>query len=125
MSDSQRLEPSETVSATLEVYKQLITLAASSIVLIGTFLKDIFPTESGTLDVGWLIKLCIAAAFVLFGLSLIVAAWFMTYYSFFLERSGAPHRDVFTWQWGRALPLAFFVLGTISFGAAVLMNLYR
>ena len=125
MNDPQRLEPSETVAAALEVYKQIITLGAGSIVLIGTFLKNIFPTASGTLDVGWFIKLCIAAAFVLFGLSLIVAAGFMTYYSFYLERSGAPHRDNFTYQWGRVLPLAFFVLGTISFGAAVLMNLYR
>jgi hypothetical protein len=49
-----------------ETSKQITTLNAGSIVVIGTFLSDIFPHKHGTLAVGLPIKLLIAAAFAFF-----------------------------------------------------------
>jgi len=65
----------------VDASKQLTTLNAGSIVVIGTFLKDIFPTDQGILAVGPFIKGLIAASFVCFGVSLILAAFIMLYFS--------------------------------------------
>lgn len=60
------------VSETDDAY--LTTLNAGSIVLIATFLRDIFPkTEGGVLDVALYVKLLIAASFLFFGISQRVA----------------------------------------------------
>src|SRR5215211_1743744 len=69
-----------------EASKQLTTLNAGSIVVIGTFLRDIFPTEQGTLAVGPFIKGLIAASFVCFGVSLILATFIMLYFSRIVNR---------------------------------------
>jgi hypothetical protein len=47
--------------------KHMTTLNAGSIVVIGTFLADIFPNKDGTLAVGLGLKLTIAAAFSFLG----------------------------------------------------------
>lgn len=57
--------PIDGLKSELDVLKQITTLNAGSIVVIGTFLKDIFPSTRGA----WLTGL-IVAAFVLFGISL-------------------------------------------------------
>jgi hypothetical protein len=40
----------EAIKVAYDSFKYLTTLNAGSIVLIVTFLKDIFPSEGGTLD---------------------------------------------------------------------------
>src|SRR5215203_5259556 len=56
----------------LDQFKHLTTLSAGSIVLIATFLKDIFPrSDNGDLTMNLGLKLFIAASFVLLGISLI------------------------------------------------------
>jgi hypothetical protein len=61
-----------------ETVKHLTTLSAGSIVLIGTFLQDIFPKgPGGELAVGAFTKWLIAGSFILFGASLIAASFFM------------------------------------------------
>src|SRR5215212_8684721 len=72
-SPSERAALAEVVKLGFQSMTQLTTLNADSIVVIGTFLKDIFHTSNGTLDVSPTIKLLIAAAFVCFGASLIFA----------------------------------------------------
>src|SRR5215211_2470300 len=72
-SPSERAALAEVVKLGFQSMTQLTTLNAGSIVVIGTFLKDIFHTSNGTLDVSPTIKLLIAAAFVCFGASLIFA----------------------------------------------------
>ena len=57
--------PIDGLKSELDFLKQITTLNAGSIVVIGTFLKDIFPSTRGA----WLTGL-IVAAFVLFGISL-------------------------------------------------------
>ena len=65
----------------VESSKQLTTLNAGSIVIIGTFLKDIFPSQQGTLIVGPFLKVLIALSFVCFGVSLVAASFAMVYLS--------------------------------------------
>ena len=81
----------------VDASKHLTTLNAGSIVVIGTFLKDIFPTEQGTLAVGPFIKGLIAASFVCFGVSLILAAFIMLYFSRTINR--AVLRAMWESQW--------------------------
>ena len=59
-----------------EVVKQLTTLSAGSIVLIGTFIKDIFPRDAhtGALAVDSISKGLIISSFILFGLSLVASS---------------------------------------------------
>src|SRR5215207_3226584 len=65
-----------------EAFKHLTTLNAGSIVLIGTFLKDIFPKDNqGNLSVDTGSKLLIAASFALFGLSLAASAYSMYWFA--------------------------------------------
>src|SRR5215217_5943542 len=71
----------ESYKVILDVIKQLTTLNAGSIVVIGTFLSDIFPTEQGTLAVGPFLKGLIAASFVCFGVSLLLSTFLMSYFS--------------------------------------------
>ena len=71
--DEDRTEDVHDVHRDIDADKHLTTLAAGSIVIIGTFIKDIFPNENGTLTVGLGIKILIAAAFVFFGIALVFA----------------------------------------------------
>jgi hypothetical protein len=141
----------ESYKVAFETIKQLTTLCAGSIVVIGTFLKDIFPSKNGTLDVGAGIKLLITLAFISFGLSLIVSSYAMLDYSRslrFLELSRTPEgREELQQRYRRPrllvpvpftrgyttlpqlllryLPLPFFTAGLLFFGVAVVLNLYR
>jgi hypothetical protein len=110
------VQPLEGLKAELEVVKPITTLNAGSIVVIGTFLKDIFPIAMGT---G--LKLLIAAAFLLFGLSLALSAGGMYALSGRISESRA-----FDKFWARLVlwpPLVFFVLALVCFGIAVLIDL--
>jgi|SRR5215208_2343378 hypothetical protein len=110
------VQPLEGLKAELEVVKHITTLNAGSIVVIGTFLKDIFPIAMGT---G--LKLLIAAAFLLFGLSLALSAGGMYALSGRISESRA-----FDKFWARLVlwpPLVFFVLALVCFGIAVLIDL--
>jgi hypothetical protein len=111
------VQPLEGLKAELEVVKHITTLNAGSIVVIGTFLKDIFPIAMGT---G--LKLLIAAAFLLFGLSLALSAGGMYALSGRISESRA-----FDKFWARLVlwpPLVFFVLALVCFGIAVLIDLF-
>jgi hypothetical protein len=71
----------ESYKVIVEASKHLTTLNAGSVVVIGTFLSNIFPTEQGTLAVGPLIKGLIASSFVCFGVSLILATLIMIFFA--------------------------------------------
>jgi hypothetical protein len=119
----------EVIKLGFEWMKQLTTLSAGSIVVIGTFLSNIFPTDKqGTLTMPLGIKLLIGAAFVCFGVSLIVSAKAMDTYRAILEfylRGDRPE-EIYsrTTQLAISLPLLFFTVGVICFGLAVLLNLF-
>jgi hypothetical protein len=119
-------DPTEPYKLAFETAKQLTTLNAGSIVIIGTFLKDIFPSESGTLDVGAGIKWLIALAFISFGASLVGSTFAMRYYisGLALLFQPTPPRDSFFVRlFVLLLPLPVFTAGVICFGSAVVMSL--
>jgi hypothetical protein len=120
----------ETVRLGFEAMKQIATLSAGSIVVIGTFLSNIFPTdEQGALTVPLYTKLLIGAAFVGFGVSLFFSTRAMIRYNNALEtflttlgqraRVSSPGRRRLI-----NLPLVSFTVGLICFGTAVLLNLF-
>jgi hypothetical protein len=130
-------DPTESIKLAFEVFKHLATLNAGSIVLIGTFLRGIFPNEDGTLLVGRCIKVLIAGSFVSFGISLALAAFVMFRYARILKDflnagldtdqltravDAAAGKVGFVSIWG-GLSLALFTLGLFAFGGAVLLNL--
>ena len=109
--------------------KQLTALSAGSIVVIGTFLSNIFPTDKqGTLTIPLGIKLLIGAAFVSFGVSLIVSAIAMDTYRAILVLflRGDRQEEIYsrTRRLTIYLPLRSFAVGVICFGAAVLLNMF-
>jgi hypothetical protein len=156
---SERKEPStpadmpdltESYKVAFESVKQLTTLNAGSIVVIGTFLKDIFPSKNGSLAVGAGMKLLITLAFISFGLSLLVSSYAMLEYSQMLRfselwripeereklRQQRPwplvpvpfRRGTYIGLWQllvRYLPLPIFTAGLLFFGLAVVLNLYQ
>jgi hypothetical protein len=141
----------ESIKLGFESVKQQTTLSAGSIVIIGTFLKDIFSIDNGTLNVGegplgnlifWLIVL----AFVAFGVSLVSSSIALSYYSRRLwlhihepiaeerhphqvrkapgeSRRVAQFRE-FATDRGKAISVFSLNFGLISFGAAVVLNLW-
>ena len=135
----------EEVKLSFDNLKQLTTLNAGSIVLIGTFLNDIFPSTKGILDVSPIIKLLITASFICFGLSLALSAYLMHYYVRSLHYSAGYlwwHRSepegeqsqIFRHRLSRvrvalykarSWPLSVFVAGLFCFCLAVVLNLYR
>jgi hypothetical protein len=134
----------ESLKVAFETIKQLTTLNAGSIVVIGTFLKDIFPSKNGSLDVGAGMKLLIALAFVFFGLSLIFSTYAMLDYSrrlrhFEIWRTPTGREKLMhsqppnlleeagrsIWAILRLLPLPTFTAGLLCFGLAVVLNLYQ
>jgi hypothetical protein len=115
---------SNVVQIGFETTKQLTTLSAGSIVVIGTFLSNIFPTDKhGILAVPGSIKLLIAAAFVGFGATLISATFMMFRYSTISAETIATGRPIIGLL--RLLPFIPFAGATICFGAAVLLNMFR
>jgi len=132
MAEREFPDYTESIKLHFENLKQLTTLNAGSIVVIGTFLKDIFPRENGTLDVSAGIKLLIALSFISFGVSLVLASYGMFQYArrlWLFERHGQITRLPPGLTLGRLLvrflALPAFSTGLICFGAAVLVNLYR
>jgi hypothetical protein len=116
------LDRTEAIKLAFEATKQLTTLNAGSIVIIGTFLSDIFSTDKqGTLTAPLYIKLLIGAAFVGFGASLLSSTFAMLVYRNILESRGIFSLDA---RVDILLPLASFAGGLICFGAAVLLNLF-
>ena len=116
-----------------EAMKQLTTLNAGSIVVIGTFLSNIFPTDKqGTLAVPLYIKILIGLAFVGFGVSLFFSALTLNLYrasfeGLLYERAGLNAEQYDSADMAKRrfkpLPIFFFTGGLICFGTAVLLNL--
>jgi hypothetical protein len=125
VSDQQPLDRPEASARAFDVYKHITTLSAGSIVLIGTFLKDIFPYESGTLAISGQVKSGITLAFVLFGASLVMGTLFMTMYSLSFARARFTDLQELGWEWALVLPMITYALGIIAFGTAVVLNLYQ
>jgi hypothetical protein len=124
--------------------KHLTTLAAGAIVLLATFLKDIFPKKNGALAVSGDLKMLIAMSFVLLGLSLLSSIFYIVLIApprrlayeveegtseaeAELERMRVLGQErvrlVRRTSWLRLLSAAAFSLGILCFGAAVLINL--
>jgi hypothetical protein len=119
----------EVIKLGFEWMKQLTTLSAGSIVVIGTFLSNIFPTDNqGTLTIPLCIKLLIGLAFVGFGVSLIVSAKAMDTYRDISERFLRRERPEEIYNLATkltiSLPLPLFAGGVICFGVAVLLNMF-
>jgi hypothetical protein len=132
----------ESIKLGFESVKQQTTLSAGSIVIIGTFLKEIFSIKNGTLNVGegplgdiifWLIVL----AFVMFGFSLVTSSLWLHIHEPLAEEHHpqqvpqAPGESAWVAQYrefatdrGKAMSVFFLNLGLISFGAAVVLNLW-
>jgi hypothetical protein len=121
----------EIINIGFEAIKQLITLNAGSILIIGTFLSDIFPTNAdGTLAGPRYMAYLVGAAFVNFGLSLIVAVLAMFVYQSALvlyveeEESFYENHVLRHISWVTILgPFGFYAVGLICFGLAVLLNI--
>jgi hypothetical protein len=153
----------ESLKLLAESSKQLTTLNAGAIVIIGTFLQDIFPSKGGALVPDPLLKVLIALSFVCFGVSLVMASFVMVYFSRRLTRhlegtwfrrrlqiGGPPPESIdytvgalvqrflgrrrarppgklriFLYANASLSPLPFFTTGVLSFGLAVVLNLFR
>jgi hypothetical protein len=93
MSERPAPDLTEAIKLGFEAMKQLTTLNAGSIVVIGTFLSNIFPTDrQGTLTVPLYIKILIGLAFVGFGASLLLSTYVLILYRRMLE--SRAFRDV-------------------------------
>jgi hypothetical protein len=118
-----------------DAVKQVATLSAGSIVVIGTFLTDIFPSnKQGVLQTVPVIKLLITAAFALFVVSLISSAVTMYRYAkvlrFLAERTPqvqvpktlrSPPGPISLWA--HHMPLTTYTVGVFFFGLAVVLHL--
>jgi hypothetical protein len=118
-------------ASALEIFKQLTTLNAGSIVLIGTFLGDIFPKKHGNLAVGPVTTQFIALSFLCFGVSLVASTYSMYQFAHFetwLSRK-LNQNDTSKWAFGvflwvvRVIAGMGFSLGAVFFGWAVLRSL--
>ena len=128
--ESEPPDLSESIKLAFEAAKHLTTLNAGSIVVIGTFLSMIFPTDSqGILMVPLYIKLLLGAAFVGFGTSLMVSTFAMfTFRNALQTYLDSGNRNHFFRLLlgivGVSLPFVLFSGGLICFGIAVLLNLF-
>jgi hypothetical protein len=126
------------LDAQLEYFKQahdtqkhMGTLSAGAIVIIGTFLKDIFPkTPAGVLDVSLPTKLLIAAAFLCFGICLAASVYLLRIYPLRYRETGwMEHIDNPNMpappvaQEIRPIGLYAFPIGLAFFAIAVLVTL--
>jgi hypothetical protein len=123
---AQKRQPEEGTKLGFETFKQLTTLNAGSIVVIGTFLSDIFPHKNGVIEVGACIKFLITLSLASFGISLVTAILTMGVYASALT-GGQDYLDtqkLLVKILVPYLPLGSFVAGLLSFGLAVVVNLY-
>jgi hypothetical protein len=124
----------EYVKVATDTQKHLTTLSAGSLVLIGTFLKDIFSAT--TLDVEWMgvsiIKWLIALSFLFFVVSLVVSAWLIGRFRGLLVSAAKGEKDfqaltnlpAITQRYTRYAAFFSFALGLALFGFAVVINLF-
>jgi hypothetical protein len=126
-----RQDFTEGVRLGVEAIKQLTTLNAGSIVVIGTFLSNIFPSDKhGTLMVPWYIKLFIGLAFVGFGVSLGLATAIMFRYRRIFEPYSDSDRERVSLRAREATivrvrvswAFTLFAGGLISFGLARIIH---
>jgi hypothetical protein len=124
------MEPTPTTTGQLlmDMFKHLTTLSAGSLVLIATFLKDIFPRDNGLLDVCFGLKLLIGASFAFLGISLISSVVFILRLS---NEATSPQPGTVlafissrTSLYLQVASLLAFLTGLLCFGAAVLINLF-
>jgi hypothetical protein len=115
-----------------EIFKHLTTLNAGSIVLIGTFLGDIFPHDKhGNLTIDQLTTGLIAASFLLFGVSLVASTFSMYQFAHFETWWSGMIKSSPSGNWffdgfvtlARLVAGSVFFLGVVCFGAAVLWSL--
>ena len=127
-SGSRENEPSledvkESIKLGFEAVKHLTTLTAGSIVVIATFLKDIFPSADGPSTLHPLLKVLVAASFVALGLSLVASAFCLWGFSV-MPRSRKPWPvNKVRFRWYVAAPSFFYITGSMFFTAAVLIDL--
>jgi len=117
-----------------EAFKHLTTLNAGSIVLIGTFLGDIFPHDKhGNLTIDQLTTGLIAASFLLFGVSLVASTFSMYQFAHFETWWSGMIKSSPSGNWffdgfvtlARLVAGSVFFLGVVCFGAAVLWSLWQ
>jgi hypothetical protein len=132
----QKTDLTEAIKVGFEAAKQLTTLSAGSIVVIGTFLSNIFPADKqGILEVPWYIKGLIAGAFILFGASLLNSTAAIVIYRHTMgdyldsirkgtETDFFEGTDFFEERFILHRPLYYFAGGVVCFGVAVLLNLF-
>jgi hypothetical protein len=132
--EDTRPDYTEVIKLGFETNKHLTTLNAGSIVIIGTFLSDIFPTDNqGALTVPGCIEVLVGLAFVGFGVSLISAI--LTLYSIrghfnnYVQRMAVGEEHGGRPGAGASgiivlVPFGLFTFGLICFGTAVLLNLF-
>jgi hypothetical protein len=139
----------ESITVRFETVKHQTTLSAGSIVVIGTFLKDIFSFSGGTIDAGKgnygvIILILIVLSFVGFGVSLATSTFALSYFPRLLRlHIENPGTDIdrlreandaeYRWtaamrnraiSWGNPVSSSTLLLGQLCFGAAVVMNLW-
>ena len=128
--DTEASTSNNAINVLLDQFKHLTTLSTGSLVLIATFLKDIFPrSNNGDLTIGLGLKLLIAASFVLLGISLVSSVFFMVRSANQISSRTTPQRlDAFLDSapiiYSQAVSLLSFLAGIIFFGVAVLINLF-
>ena len=103
------------LSLPFETAKHLTTLTAGSIVLIGTFLKDIFPRDpqTDTLSLSDFSTMLVGAAFILFAFSLLTASYFMILFYRAPDLAALRKQSLRTWigNWS----LAFYIVSFLPF----------
>jgi hypothetical protein len=107
-----------------EADKHLTTLNAGSIVVIATFLSDIFPSEDGVLNAGSLITGLVGVAIILFGLSLLCSVAGMFFIISARENDKPLSETPIEELIATLAPLGLFFLALLAFGVAVLINLW-
>jgi hypothetical protein len=102
-----------------EAVKNISTLSAGSLVLIATFLKDIFDNELATGD-----KVLVSLSFLCFAVSLVLAAFSMWRLSTLIRSRREYITKKRKIRWNIVYPSASYILGLSFFGTAVLSNLF-
>jgi hypothetical protein len=114
----------ESIKLAFETVKHLTSLNAGSILLIATFLRDIFPRgPDERLAVGQAIKFLIGGSLVAFGISLVISAIAMWGLSRMVRTERLPRLN-FRLRLYMGLPSLFFVFGLGLFGGSVLAELF-
>jgi hypothetical protein len=124
--ENQTEEPEEDLSLYFEATKHLTTLSSGSIVLIGIFLKDIFPNEAGALTISLPLKILIALSFLTFAISLMLSAGHLLLIGETVRFRTRPEYSYYLPDdWRLAfLPWVAYIVGLLFFGIAVLTSLF-